>query len=86
MSADILPLNKVRFNVLQTDKENLVISLIRLYQSKAPAELRASCRFEPSCSNYMILAIQKYGTFSGIMKGLHRIIRCHYPNGGIDYP
>jgi putative component of membrane protein insertase Oxa1/YidC/SpoIIIJ protein YidD len=34
----------------------------------------------------MILAIQKYGLIKGIKKGVRRIKRCHYPNGGIDYP
>jgi putative component of membrane protein insertase Oxa1/YidC/SpoIIIJ protein YidD len=34
----------------------------------------------------MILAVEKYGAFRGVLKGLSRIRRCHFPNGGIDYP
>jgi putative component of membrane protein insertase Oxa1/YidC/SpoIIIJ protein YidD len=34
----------------------------------------------------MILAIKKYGIIKGIYKGIKRLLRCHSPNGGIDYP
>ena len=64
----------------------LFISFILLYQKVAPKKLRQSCRFRPSCSNYMIFAIHKYGVIKGIGKGLNRIYRCKYPNGGYDFP
>jgi putative membrane protein insertion efficiency factor len=64
----------------------IIISLILLYQKIAPEKLRGSCRFEPSCSNYMIMAIIKYGTIKGIYLGLKRLFRCRIPNGGYDYP
>ncbi|MDR2575549.1 MAG: membrane protein insertion efficiency factor YidD [Treponema sp.] len=60
--------------------------MIHLYQKTAPQSLRASCRFEPSCSNYMIMAVEKYGSIKGCFLGLKRFFRCRYPNGGIDYP
>lgn len=66
--------------------KKIIIKLVRFYQKKAPERLRASCRYEPSCSEYMILAINKYGTIKGVFKGIKRILRCKYPNGGIDYP
>jgi putative membrane protein insertion efficiency factor len=45
------------------------------------------CRFEPSCSTYMLLAIKKYGLFYGILKGIWRICRCNpYCRGGYDPP
>lgn len=62
------------------------ILFVLLYQKFAPKKLRLSCRFEPSCSNYMLLAIEKYGFFKGFFKGMRRLFRCHYPNGGVDYP
>ena len=62
------------------------ISLVRLYQRKAPDSLRGACLFTPSCSEYMILAIEKYGCFRGVCRGLGRLLRCHAPNGGEDYP
>ena len=63
-----------------------IIYLIHLYQKHASPELRSSCLFIPTCSDYMILAIQKYGVFKGVYKGIRRILRCKPPNGGYDYP
>lgn len=63
-----------------------IIWLIHLYQNKASDKTRLRCVFEPSCSEYMILAIDKYGTIVGIFKGIKRLLRCHPPNGGVDYP
>jgi len=62
------------------------IALVRLYQRLAPSQLRRACRYEPTCSHYMILAIEKYGVLSGLRRGLHRIIRCRPPYGGQDEP
>ncbi|MBP7791480.1 MAG: membrane protein insertion efficiency factor YidD [Candidatus Goldbacteria bacterium] len=64
----------------------ILFFFIRLYQKHAPKELRQSCRFEPTCSDYMMLAVEKYGLMKGVIKGVARIFRCHAPNGGIDYP
>ena len=64
----------------------VVIWCIRVYQRYAPEEMRLSCVFEPSCSEYMILSMNKYGVFLGGIKGIKRLRRCHLPNGGEDYP
>jgi len=66
--------------------KSFCVDLILLYQKLAPEKLRRSCLFEPSCSEYMLLAIDKYGTFKGVLKGIKRLLRCHHPNGGVDYP
>lgn len=66
--------------------KKIIIKLIRFYQKTAPDRIRQSCLFEPSCSEYMILAIEQYGVFSGVSKGLKRLGRCKIPNGGIDNP
>jgi putative membrane protein insertion efficiency factor len=42
------------------------------------------CRFDPTCSEYFILAVQKYGPLVGAWKGVRRICRCH-PWGGHGY-
>ena len=47
----------------------VIICSIQIYQRYAPKSIRDKCRFEPSCSQYMILAIQKYGLLIGIKKG-----------------
>ena len=63
-----------------------IIWLVHVYQHYASDEIRLKCVFEPSCSEYMILAINKYGLFRGVAKGINRLMRCRPPNGGIDYP
>ncbi len=57
-----------------------------MYQASASFRLRNSCRFEPTCSNYMILALNKHGITKGTLKGIFRLLRCRPPNGGIDFP
>ena len=74
------------FIIIAVNFKSIIVSLILIYQRFAPARIRAACVFEPSCSNYMLMAIEKYGTVKGIYKGLCRLLRCHYPNSGIDYP
>lgn len=66
--------------------KSFVRNAILLYQKHAPEEMRRSCLFIPSCSEYMLLAIEKYGVIVGVYKGLNRLCRCHHPNGGEDYP
>ena len=65
---------------------SIVIFIVECYQILAPTKLRMKCRFEPSCSEYMILSIKKYGAYRGIAKGIKRLKRCKFPNGGYDYP
>ena len=62
-----------------------IIWMVHLYQSKAPDEVRLRCAMEPSCSVYMILAVEKYGVIRGVIKGIGRLHRCGAERG-IDYP
>ncbi|HQX51490.1 MAG TPA: membrane protein insertion efficiency factor YidD [Planctomycetaceae bacterium] len=63
------------------------IVLVRCYQIVLSPVLGRTCRFHPSCSQYYILAVRKYGLFSGTWKGIRRIARCHPWNpGGYDPP
>ena len=65
----------------------LTIALIRAYQVAVSPLLGPACRFEPSCSRYMIGAIEKYGLIRGVAKGLARVGRCHpWHPGGYDPP
>ena len=66
--------------------KRIVFSSVLLWQKYGPETMRRSCVFQPSCSNYMILAVEKYGVIRGVKKGVQRIKRCVYPNHGIDYP
>lgn len=64
--------------------KRFLISLIRLYQ-KMPLSSHNYCRFNPTCSNYMIEAILKYGSIKGVYLGIKRILRCHPFNKNYGY-
>ena len=66
--------------------KRIIIGAVLAYKAFAPMSVRSQCRFEPTCSTYMVMAINKYGLFRGIYKGIRRILRCRPPNGGVDYP
>lgn len=66
--------------------KSITIFAIKVYQRYAPYTVRLKCRFEPSCSEYMILSIQKYGLIKGIYLGIKRLKRCNIDGGGFDYP
>ena len=64
-----------------------IILLVRIYQWTLSPLVGWHCRFRPTCSNYMIGAVQKYGAVRGATKGVWRICRCHPWNaGGYDPP
>lgn len=65
----------------------LLIGLVRLYQVLLSPILGGQCRFYPSCSEYSIQAVRKYGAVRGGLKGVARVLRCHpFHRGGFDPP
>ena len=58
-----------------------LIALIVLYRITLARFLGGHCRFQPTCSQYALDAIHKYGALTGTWKALRRISRCH-PWGG----
>jgi uncharacterized protein len=65
----------------------LAIGAVRFYQRGISPLVGPRCRFTPTCSNYMIQAIDKYGVMRGTAKGLWRIVRCNpFTLGGYDPP
>ncbi len=67
--------------------EKLLIAPIKLYRRFISPLKPACCRFYPSCSEYAILAVKKYGPFKGLIKAIWRILRCNpFSKGGIDFP
>lgn len=62
----------------------IFIWCIKVYQRFAPDRVRLRCVFTPSCSEYAIQALTKYGVLLGVPKIFARLLRCHYPNGGED--
>jgi putative membrane protein insertion efficiency factor len=65
-------LNRLHYLIKQ-----LFILPIRIYQYTLSPMLGANCRFQPSCSRYMVQAIEEWGVIKGIFLGLRRIFRCH---------
>lgn len=63
-----------------------MIKLIRVYQKYiSPVKGKASCRFYPTCSQYAIEALSKYGVLKGSWLSLKRIAKCHpFHPGGYD--
>ena len=50
-----------------------------------PLHTHNMCRFTPTCSNYMIDAINEYGTLKGLRLGIKRILKCHpFGKNGYD--
>ena len=66
---------------------HFLICGVRCYQLLLRPMLPPLCRFQPSCSEYFIAAVNKYGPVSGACKGVWRICRCNpWCRGGIDPP
>ena len=61
-----------------------LIAAVRGYQVVLSPVMGGACRFEPSCSNYMIEALNVHGAVKGTLLGLWRILRCH-PWGDYGY-
>ena len=67
--------------------EAVLIGMVRAYQAVLRPILPAVCRFEPSCSEYFIGAVRKYGPLRGACKGAWRVCRCNpFCRGGFDPP
>lgn len=63
----------------------IAVFVLRLYRLLLSPYIPTSCRFYPTCSSYMMEAIQKKGFLKGTSMGLLRILRCHPFNpGGFD--
>ncbi|SMO78540.1 hypothetical protein SAMN06269117_13210 [Balnearium lithotrophicum] len=67
--------------------KSVVISLVKFYQKFISPFTPGSCRYYPTCSNYTIMAVEKYGVLKGLIKSLWRVLRCNpLSKGGVDYP
>jgi uncharacterized protein len=65
--------------------KKLAIYFIKAYKLIISPHLGNNCRFEPTCSNYMINAVEKFGFFKGCFLGLKRLVRCNpFSKGGYD--
>ncbi|MDO4680791.1 MAG: membrane protein insertion efficiency factor YidD [Aerococcus sp.] len=65
--------------------KQLLTLMVRGYQRWISPLFPASCRYYPSCSAYMLRALEKHGAVKGFLMGTARILRCHpLAPGGID--
>jgi putative membrane protein insertion efficiency factor len=65
--------------------KRLLIGLLRAYQYAVSPLLGRSCRFFPTCSDYAVEAIGRYGAIKGSYLSLRRVLRCHpWHPGGYD--
>jgi putative membrane protein insertion efficiency factor len=59
--------------------------MVKLYKKWISPLKPPTCRFYPTCSEYMIKSLEKYGAVQGLIMGLKRILKCHpFHPGGYD--
>lgn len=74
-------------NVVSWLARMTLIAPVRVYQIALGPLLPKVCRYEPSCSQYFILAVEKHGACRGGWKGVCRVCRCHpWGDCGFDPP
>jgi hypothetical protein len=75
--------------------KKLILRAISFYQqatawfrnAQVPGMVYTTCKFHPTCSEYAQLTIEKHGAFTGSLKAINRIVRCHpFASGGVDFP
>ncbi len=76
-------LDRILKNIVALPRLALV-GLVRLYQLILSPHLPSSCRYTPTCSEYAVQALQRYGAVKGSILSMHRLLRCH-PWGGHGY-
>lgn len=68
--------------------KKILIKIIKLYQNHISLWLESKnikCKYYPTCSEYTIQAIKRYGALKGIFLGIYRILRCNpFSKGGYD--
>lgn len=64
------------------------ITLIKKYQNKISPVIKPACRFEPTCSEYAVLALRKYNLLLAFYKIIVRILKCNpfTKKGTINFP
>ena len=67
--------------VMRGVPRKLATTVIRAYQIALSPVIGPACRYEPSCSTYAVVAIERYGVLRGSWLAMRRLFRCH-PLGG----
>ena len=71
------PVGSAKRVIASISMKYILVGLVRFYQGAISPFLPNACRYTPTCSQYMIEAVQKYGAVRGGWLGLKRIGRCH---------
>ncbi len=65
--------------------QSILVGILRGYKLVISPFLPSACRYYPTCSEYMLAAVAKYGAMKGAWMGLKRLARCHpFHEGGYD--
>jgi uncharacterized protein len=64
----------------------IFVAPIRLYQRAISPGLPARCKYHPSCSEYAVEAVRRYGVLRGVVLAGWRLLRCNpWSHGGVDF-
>jgi len=73
------------FAAISSSLRWVLVGFVRVYQRAISPMLGPHCRFEPTCSEYLIRALRKCGLIKGLALGVWRILRCNpFCKGGYD--
>lgn len=65
--------------------KRLLTGLVRFYQKALSPHLPAACRYQPTCSQYALTALERYGALRGGFMAIKRVLRCNpFSKGGYD--
>ena len=65
--------------------KQILMALVRFYRVAISPYRTPCCRFTPTCSQYALQALEKYGAVKGSWLAFRRILRCHpFHKGGYD--
>ena len=74
-----------KLNLRSKILKKIIIALIRFYQLALSPLKQPTCRFSPTCSQYSIEAIERFGVIKGTYLSVRRILKCHpFHEGGYD--
>jgi uncharacterized protein len=69
-----------------TALRSVLLAPVRLYQRAISPGLPARCKYHPTCSQYAVDAVRRYGVLRGVVLAAWRLLRCNpWSHGGVDY-
>jgi uncharacterized protein len=70
-----------------THLRTLAVAPVRLYQRAISPALPRRCKYHPSCSEYAVQAVRRFGVTRGLVLTAWRLLRCNpWSHGGVDFP